>query len=286
MIVITGASGYLGGALYDTARRTGPVAGTSSTGGGLFRLSLREPEDFDYGIVNAGDTVFMAAGISSPDACSREPDHAWNVNVEGTSVVISNILSSGARVVFLSSDTVYGEREDEVDESASCRPEGVYAVMKREVEERFAEQAAFKSVRLSLVFSYEDKFTAYLRECASRRNVAEIYHPFRRAVVHLDDVTEGLLALSRRWSEVAHGVINFGGPEVITRTRFACTLRETALPDLRYQVIDPGSDFFKSRPRVIRMKSPILAFLLNRPPRPLREAARHEFSREDEARHA
>lgn len=285
MIMIIGASGYLGRALYNAARRIGPTVGTSSKGGDFLRLSLDEPGDFDYGVVNAGDTVFVAAGVSSPDTCSRKPDHAWNVNVEGTSAVISNVLATGADVVFLSSDTVYGEREDEVGESASSRAEGSYAIMKREVEERFAGQATFKTARLSLVFSYEDKFTTYLRGCAHRRKVAEVYHPFQRAVVHLDDVTEGMLALSRRWSEVTHDVVNFGGPEMVSRLHLAGILKETVLPGLRYRLVDPGADFFRNRPRTIRMKSSILASLLDRPPRLLREAAGLEFSRKGEAGH-
>ena len=282
-VVIIGASGYLGCALYKAARKFGLVIGTSVSDDKFLRLSLDEPENFDYDVVNEGDIVYMAAGISAPGICSQEPERAWKINVEGTSAVISNVLSAGARVIFLSSDTVYGERDEEVGESASCRPEDDYAVMKREVEGRFAERTTFKAIRLSFVFSYGDKFTAYLRGCADRRNVADVFHPFRRAVVHRDDVTEGMLVLGQRWNQFDQRVINFGGPEVISRIQFARTLRETVLPDLRYQSVDPGADFFKCRPRTIRMRSSYLASLLGRPSRSLRVAARLEFSGSGEA---
>ncbi len=58
------------------------------------------------------------------------------MNVTGTSNFIQSVIDRGARVVFFSRDTVYGEREDAFDESAVCNPAGEYAEMKREVEQR------------------------------------------------------------------------------------------------------------------------------------------------------
>lgn len=279
MIAVVGASGYLGGALHEAAKRCGPVLGTSRTGGPFLRLSLDEPERFRYEAIRKGDTVCVTAGISSPDVCSREPERARRVNVEGTSAVISNVLATGARVIFFSTDAVYGEREDEFDESASCRPKGEYAVMKREVESLFAEEENFKTIRLSLVFSYHDRFTTYVRGCAKRKEGAEIFHPFIRSVVYLGDVTQGTIALARRWRDIPRKAVNFGGPAAVTRIEFAELLRETALSNLRIRATDPGCGFFGSRPRSIRMKSPVLASLLGRPPRSLRDAVRMEFNR-------
>ena len=253
--------------------------GTSSSGkGGLYALDLRLPSHFDYGLVEPGDVVLLTAAISSPDICSCERDRAWAVNVAGTSIFIQNVIDRGGRVVFFSSDTVYGEREDEFDEAAVCNPAGEYAEMKREVEQRFSGSASFKAIRLSYVFSREDKFSRYLTECAERNEEADLFHPFFRAIVHRDDVVEGALALAARWDDVPEQVINFGGPQVLSRIEFAECLRETHLHDLRFKVTEPGADFFKNRPRVIAMTSPVFCRLLGRPPRSLREAARLEFA--------
>jgi nucleoside-diphosphate-sugar epimerase len=181
-------------------------------------------------------------------------------------------------VVFFSSDTVYGERADGFDETAVCNPAGEYAEMKREVERRFSGNASFKAIRLSYVFSREDKFSRYLAGCAERNEEADLFHPFFRAIVHRDDVVEGALALVARWDEVPEQVINFGGPQVLSRVDFAECLREAHFNGLRFKVTEPGADFFKNRPRVIAMTSPVFARLLRRPPRTLREAARLEFA--------
>jgi nucleoside-diphosphate-sugar epimerase len=180
-------------------------------------------------------------------------------------------------VIFFSSDTVYGEREASFDENATCSPSGEYAEMKGEVEQRFSDNALFKVVRLSYVFSREDKFSRYLAGCAEQDVEAELFHPFFRAIVHRDDVVDGALALAARWEDVPENVINFGGPQVLSRIDFAECLRDAHLHDLRFKVKEPGADFFKNRPRVIAMMSPVFSILLGRLPRSLWEAARLEF---------
>lgn len=277
-VTVVGASGYIGRPVLVEVMKSCAARGTSSLGSdSLLPLQLEAADEFDYSVIQESEVVFMAAAISAPDVCAREHERAWAVNVTGTSTFISNALSEGARVVFFSSDTVYGERADEFDESTACNPAGEYAVMKREVETRFAGNPAFKTIRLSLVFAAEDKFTKYLRGCAERSEEADIFHPFYRAFVHRDDVVQGVIALARRWEEFPQSVINFGGPDVIARTEFAQTLKDLVLPDLRTRRIEPEPDFFANRPRIIRMKSPSLALLLGRPARSLGEAIELEF---------
>lgn len=150
--------------------------------------------------------------------------------------------------------------------------------MKSEVEQRFAEDPSFKTIRLSYVFSRDDKFTRYLSSCAERDEEAELFHPFYRAIVHRDDVVEGALALAQKWDDFPQQKLNFGGPQVLSRVEFAECIRQTALPSLKYRVTEPDETFFKNRPREIAMHSPILPKLLGRPSRSLVEAAKIEFT--------
>ncbi len=276
-LLIVGAKGYLGGALIARANTVGNVLGTSSSGGnGFLALRLDAPADFEYDKIRRGDIVLLTAAISAPDICAREHDRAWAVNVTGTSAFISRAIERGARVIFFSSDTVYGEREGAFDEGASCNPAGEYAVMKHEVEQRFAGNPNFKTIRLSYVFSREDKFTRYLAECAKNDSEAELFHPFYRAIVHRDDVVCGALSLAEHWEETPEWIINFGGPQVLSRVEFVECLRANNLKNLRFKLNQPDGDFFINRPRVIAMTSPVLARLLGRTPHSLGEAARLE----------
>lgn len=276
-LVVAGATGYLGSRLAARAEALMPVVRTSSRDPAMLRLDLAHPADFDYARLGAHDVVALCGGISAPDACASDRPRAWAINVEGTGAFMERATAAGARVIFLSSDTVYGERDIEFDESAPCRPAGDYAEMKHAVERRFAGHPQVKTLRLSYVFSAGDKFTRYLRECAARGAEAEIFHPFYRAIVHREDVVEALIALARRWDEFPAFAINAGGPEVLSRVDCAKRMKDVALPALRYRAVEPGPEFFHNRPRVIRMHSPHLAALLGRRPRALREALRLEF---------
>jgi nucleoside-diphosphate-sugar epimerase len=276
---VIGGRGYVGAELFSSIPHGVIGLRTASSDlAGFLRLRLEAPQDFADLPIADGDVVFLTAAISAPDICAREYERAWSANVIGTSAFVSSAIDRGARVVFFSSDTVYGEREDEFDEKAACNPAGEYAEMKCEVEQRFSANASFKAIRLSYVFSREDKFSRYLTGCAERNEGADLFHPFYRAIVHRDDVVEGALALAARWDDVPEQVINFGGPQVLSRIEFAECLRQTHLHDLRFKVTEPGADFFKNRPRVIAMTSPVFSRLLGRPPRSLCEAARLEFA--------
>lgn len=277
-IFVIGATGYIGARIFSAASSIASTRGTTTSGSpSTLRLELITPDKFDYGVINSADVILLTAAISAPDICANEHDRAWATNVTGTSAFIERAIVRGARVIFFSSDTVYGERDDHFDEDAESHPVGEYAVMKHEVENRFKGEKSFKSIRLSYVFSREDKFTKYLAGCAERGEESELFHPFLRAIVHRDDVIDGALAIAKRWDEFPQQIINFGGSAILSRVEFAVCMQKHAFPALRFCVVEPGDAFFKNRPRTIAMKSSILPALLGRPAHTLAEAIQIEF---------
>lgn len=280
-LLICGSTGYIGQPLRARALATGhAVVATSASGrDGTDVLDLAQAQAADLSRFAAGDLALVTAAISAPDVCAREPERAMAVNVHGTGALIEGLLARGVRVAFFSSDTVYGERRDPFDESAPAHPAGDYARMKHEVERRFAGHAGFKALRLSYVFSREDRFTQQLQGCANEARLAEIFDPFDRAVVHRDDVVLAALALAEpaTWEAALGPVVNVGGPQVLSRVAYAETLRSRVWPALQVQVVTPPEGFFANRPRSIAMRSPLLPALLGRAPTTLAEAATLEF---------
>jgi dTDP-4-dehydrorhamnose reductase len=277
---VVGASGYIGSQLLDKSSNFFSSFGTTSSlnSMGLLHLKLNNPLDFDYEIISSDDTIFLTAAISSPDTCEHKSEYAWSVNVSGTIKFISKVIERGARVIFFSSDTVYGERQCIFNETTSINPSGGYAQMKAEVENQFKDELLFKAIRLSYVFSRDDKFTKYLMGCHQQGVVAEIFHPFYRSIIHRDDVVDGAISLARFWGDYPQRIINFGGPEVLSRVDFAQQIKDGALTNLLYEVIEPAPEFFKNRPRTIAMSSDYLPLLLDRPPHTLTDAVRVEFN--------
>lgn len=277
-IIVVGATGFIGSDIYRNFYGNFDTFGTSShESGDLTKLNLNDPDKFDYSRVSEGDTVILTAAISSPDLCDSKFEYASAINVHGTRYFIEMVIRRGARVLFLSSDTVYGEQTESFDESAAVFPAGKYAEMKHAVESLFIGNIAFKALRLSYVFASTDKFTAYLAECAKSGREAEIFHPFFRSFIHKKDVVDGVAALVHQWESFPQQIINFGGPEVLSRLDAARILKQTVFPSLCYREVTPSETFFLNRPKVIALKSPILAKLLGRPVKTLADAAQIEF---------
>jgi dTDP-4-dehydrorhamnose reductase len=279
-ILIAGTRGLIGSAVSRALeqRNMDFVRISSVQSEGVCHLDLMAPGSFDYSVVQPGDVVIMAAALSSPEVCEQQPDLARQVNVTGTCTFITMCVARGARVLFLSSDTVYGENASNFDENAPVKPAGFYAETKAEVEDHFRECSAFQSIRLSYVFSRSDKFNKYLQGCLARNEVAEVFDPFFRAVVHIGDVVQGLLSLALDPAVRGARVMNFGGPHVLSRMEFAKTVQAFAMPELRIRLVEPDPSFFKTRPHVIRMQSPIFEEVLGRRPCTLDDAARLEYA--------
>ena len=283
---IIGAKGNIGSRLvektegkYDIRKVVSPARTHLFTvDSGYHVLNLAEDNfTYDYDTLKMGDTVAFTAAISEPSVCAKQFDVAVKVNVESTGEFIQQALDRGCKVIFLSSDVVYGRVEDEFDESQSLDPLGVYAEMKAIVEKRFIGHSRFKVLRLSYNFFKDDRFTTYLRTCASEDTVADLFDPFGRSIVHRDDTVDAIISLYNNWDVCEEGVINCGGPETLSRVEFAEILSELVVQDLITKVTTPDAKFYEDRPAIVAMRSPLLEKVLGRPARSMRDAITMEF---------
>ena len=68
-LFVIGANGYIGSALFASAKKMASVIGTSSSGGGgLLPLTLDKPNEFDFNMINAGD-IFFLQRLFLPQTC-------------------------------------------------------------------------------------------------------------------------------------------------------------------------------------------------------------------------
>jgi dTDP-4-dehydrorhamnose reductase len=231
--------------------------------------------DYDFESLTHDDTIAFCAAISEPTVCANNPELARKVNVENTINFIQRSTEQGAKVVFLSSDAVYGDKTTTLDEQWDVDPIGVYGKMKAEVETHFIGNYNVKILRSSYNFFRQDRFTSYLEKCALNGEVAEVFSPFERAVIHREDTVDAILSLSRDWK--GPQIINCGGPETVCRSEFASILKEEVFPNLEYKVVRPPEKFYKDRPSVVSMVSFPIKNILGRSQRSLRDAIRMEF---------
>ena len=226
---IIGAKGNIGSRLvektegeYDIRKVISPARPHLLThDSGYHVLNLAEDGfRYDFDTLKMGDTVAFCAAISEPSVCASQFQDSLRVNVTSTGDFIYEALKRGCKVIFLSSDAVYGNVLGEFDEEEKVDPLGVYAEMKAVVEKRFVDNPNFKALRLSYNFHKDDRFTQYLRQCAESGVEAEIFDPLTRAVVHRDDTVDAILNIAANWDIADGQYINCGGPEVMSRQRF------------------------------------------------------------------
>ena len=283
---IIGAKGNIGSRVvektegkYDIRKGVSPARPYLFTNvSGYYSLNLaNDVSNYNFDSMKIGDTVAFCAAISEPSVCANEFENALQINVTSTGDFIYEALKRGCQVIFLSSDTVYGNVLGEFDENEEVDPLGVYAEMKAIIEHRFLEYPLFKVLRLSYNFFKDDRFTTYLRNCAKEGSTAEIFDPLSRSIVHRDDTVDAIIALFNNWDVCEERVINCGGPETLSRVEFANILKDTVLTDLKTKVITPNEKFYNDRPAIVSMRSNVLEKVLGRPARSIEDAATLEF---------
>ncbi len=219
-------------------------------------LHLEDAERFDYGTLEGVDAVVFTAAVSGPDKCADVFDACWRVNVEGTNRFIREAMARGCRVLFFSSDAVFGDIPGAVyTEDSETRAATPYGRMKKAVEDAFRGQPLFKAIRLPYVVSAKDRFVSRCLEAMESGTEAEVFHPFYRNCVVVSDVADTVVWLLKNWETYAPAVLNVAGPELVSRVRIADELDRIFDGRLRYRIVDPGPGFFRNRPRITEMRS-------------------------------
>ena len=172
-LLITGTTGRLGSALV---RRYSARHEVLSAGRG--ELDLSRPESV-VGVLRGKDfdLLINCAGITSPDACERQPELAQRVNAESPAAMAAECQRRGARMIQISTDYVFGgETADLLDEASPAEPVNHYGQTKREAE--VAVLSACPSalvVRVSWLFGSGSSFPdQILREAREGKEIEAI----------------------------------------------------------------------------------------------------------------
>lgn len=197
MIYIVGGNGMIGSHLKRTFQNWVPFV-------------LQESSNWNFSSVTKDDFVIFLRAVSSPFKVFSDPIFSKEINVTKTIEAISTMLTNGARIVFASSDVVYGETKNLiVDETMHINPFGEYAIQKASVEAVFKDHANFLSVRISSVVGEGSNLRKLL---LSQQNV-EIYDPIMRTPIHINDLVVIFLELLKSdfRNDFPNGILNVGG---------------------------------------------------------------------------
>lgn len=258
-VAIVGSSGYIAGFLlerFEKEKTIERVLKIDQTENADVYLNLLEPEKFDYDQLNDIDFIVFTAAISGPDKCATDFDSCWKINVEGTKHFIKEAISRECKVLFFSSDAVFGDIPGEIyTENSETKAKTPYGRMKKAVEDEFKDSPFFKAMRLSYVASAKDRFISYCLSCMENGDIADIFHPFYRNVIVVSDVVDVVVWFAKHWGEYQPFVLNVAGKELVSRVRMADEINRLFDYKLNYTISTPNEEFYNNRPKITQMKS-------------------------------
>ena len=234
-ILVTGASGLVGGRLAALAAGRWEVAGTYGRhpfdlpGVEAVSLNLEDGREIRSMVRRLRpDAVAHCAAWSDLDRCEREPGRAFRINTDASRILAAACAETGSRFVFASSDMVFDGDKGDYAETDPVNPLSVYGESKVRAEEQIRQCCPNHAVaRLALVYgssitagrSFSDKLVSAWREGKTTPLFTDQY----RTPVHVVNLARALLELAESGFT---GTIHLGGPEKVSRHAFGLRLAE------------------------------------------------------------
>ena len=103
--VIIGASGLVGGYLFEYFSKSIDVVGTTfkKDPANFETLDMRNEENVTkFFADHKPNIVFLPAAMTHVDRCETEPNESYSINVSGTKNIVECAARTGAKLVFFS----------------------------------------------------------------------------------------------------------------------------------------------------------------------------------------
>jgi dTDP-4-dehydrorhamnose reductase len=170
------------------------------------------------------EAVLHAGAATDVDACERDPELAWRVNVGGTEQVARACRALGARLVAVSTDYVFDGEAGPYGEDDLPNPRGAYARTKR-----CGEEAALLLVpdcavaRVAVVYSGRPGAKAtFASQIVEKLSRGEPVKAFSDQLVSTTHAAGGAARCLELLLETSHrGVLHVSDATVLSRVEFA-----------------------------------------------------------------
>jgi dTDP-4-dehydrorhamnose reductase len=247
-ILLLGASGFLGQALFDHFRQRHEVTGTTLTrpGDGLVRLDLRDGDAVAALARRPFDLIVHAAGLVDLVAAERDPELSRAVNARPVHHLVER---ADRRLVYLSTDNVFPGTRRCFTENDPTAPINVYGRSKVEAENQVVRRADNTVIRLPLLIDGRARGNKFLARFAGPVTPAQtdvVTNP-----VYVPDL---LNDVERLWR--LPGVVHYGGADAVSRFALMSAVQRaiglpTVVTAVRGRDVPPG----ELRPRRLVLRS-------------------------------
>jgi len=161
-ILVTGARGRLGSALYDFLVSRGEEVRTISRN----ELDLSEKAGVSKCLAALPpDLIFHTAAMTDVDECERDPTRARRDNVEATRNLAEAAAALNARFIHFSTDYVFdGHKSSPYTETDTPTPLSVYGKTKLEAERAVSSLVSdHVIIRMAWLFGVERDFCSFVK---------------------------------------------------------------------------------------------------------------------------
>jgi len=237
-ILITGGTGFIGRHLLElwknaphqitiVARTTGPslfsdkvrciAADITNAAEILAAITLVKPE-----------VVIHSAAMSKPNDCELQKELCHKVNVQGTHYVMEACKSIGAKLIFTSTDFVFGHYGPYTEAHDYC-PVNYYGESKVLAEKLvIASGLPYAVVRTVMVYGKKlqgqnNTFLHWVKENLQQQKAIKVFTDQYRSVTFVNDLCSGIESII---SKCFVGIVHLCGAEVFTPFQLAVAVAD------------------------------------------------------------
>lgn len=224
---VFGANGYIGSYIFQRFREEGhQVTGTGRrVADGSELISFDIQKDSVERIIPKTDrgnrTAIICIAETNIDKCCANYEQAYEVNVNSTQRVISDLRHQGIQVIFFSTDNVFDGRRGNYSEKSPTNAINQYGRMKAEMEKHLLENepevCIFRIPKVvSVLRRKQNIFTEW--EERSELGMIRCIRGNRISFVCVEDIYRACLVASEK---NLHGLYNVVGDQAYSRAELA-----------------------------------------------------------------
>lgn len=234
-ILVTGCNGLLGQKVVELAGPHYWMVGTDlqdrplSSVDEYLTLDISQREAVLQAVEKVSpEAIVNTAALTNVDACERDRDLAWKVNVDGVIFLLEAGQRAGSSLVQISSDYVFDGEAGPYDEDADPNPLGFYGLTKLEGERLLAaNRLPWAVVRTNVLYGWAKgvrlNFALWVRSNLSAGKYIHTAVDQYGNPTYASDLAQGILTVLRGKHQ---GIYHIAGADYMSRWAFALKIAE------------------------------------------------------------
>lgn len=173
-------------------------------------------------VVNAikPNLIIHTAGLANVDACENNKHDALNINVRGTENIAMSSNNVGAKLVYISTDSVFDGTKGDYIETDATKPLNIYAISKLAGEHRIMHLAPDSIIVRTAFYGlsrYDSGLAKWILDSILRGKCINMFTDTIFTPIYVDNLTEVIMSM---YHNNLNGIYHVGGSEACSKSYF------------------------------------------------------------------